>query len=84
LKRVPAFAAIAIVAWLAGCTQHKIQVDPVEVEVKPIHITMDINVKIDRELDDFFAFEEDLMEDRKDDGESGTVNEDDTDEGDTL
>jgi len=45
-------------AWLAGCTQHRIQVDP-------IHITMDINLKIDRELDDFFAFEEDLLEDRK-------------------
>jgi hypothetical protein len=25
------------------------------VEVKPIHITLDINVKVDRELDDFFG-----------------------------
>ena len=24
------------------------------VEVKPIHITMDVNIKIDRELDNFF------------------------------
>jgi hypothetical protein len=25
------------------------------VEVKPIHITIDVNVKIDRALDDFFG-----------------------------
>lgn len=35
---------------LSGCvsvkTQHK---------VEPIHITMDINVKVDRALDDFFG-----------------------------
>ena len=31
---------------LAGC---------VSVEVKPIHITVDVNVKVDRALDDFFG-----------------------------
>ncbi len=36
-----------------GCTQHKIEVAPVE--VKPIHITIDVNVKVDRALDDFFS-----------------------------
>lgn len=36
----------------AGCTQHKIEVAPVE--VKPIHITIDVNVKVDRALDNFF------------------------------
>ena len=36
-----------------GCTQHKVEVAPVE--VKPIHITIDVNVKIDRALDDFFG-----------------------------
>ena len=25
------------------------------VEVKPIHITIDVNVKVDKELDDFFS-----------------------------
>ncbi len=29
--------------------------DPIE--VKPIHIVMDVNLRIDRELDEFFAFE---------------------------
>lgn len=38
---------------LAGCqTSHEVEVKPVE--IKPIHITIDINVKIDRALDNFF------------------------------
>lgn len=36
-----------------GCTYHT-------VEVKPIHATIDINLKIDRELDQFFDFEKEL------------------------
>lgn len=36
----------------AGCTQHKVEVAPVE--VKPIHITIDVNVKVDRALDNYF------------------------------
>jgi Skp family chaperone for outer membrane proteins len=36
----------------ASCTQHKVEVAPVE--VKPIHITIDVNVKVDRALDNFF------------------------------
>ena len=36
-----------------ACTQHKVEVAPVE--VKPIHITVDVNVKVDRALDDFFS-----------------------------
>jgi hypothetical protein len=38
---------------LQGCTQHRVEVAPVE--VKPIHITIDVNVKVDRALDDFFG-----------------------------
>ena len=45
-------AAIFILA-AAGCTQHKVEVAPVE--IKPIHITIDVNVKVDRALDDFFG-----------------------------
>ena len=37
-----------------GCsTQHKVEMAPVE--VKPIHITIDVNVKVDKALDDFFS-----------------------------
>ncbi len=38
---------------LPACTKHDINIKPVE--IKPIHITIDINVKVDRALDDFFG-----------------------------
>ena len=48
----------------AGCrTNHEIEVKPVEsthqvdvkpIKVEPIHITIDINVRVERALDDFF------------------------------
>ncbi len=38
---------------LPGCTKHRVDVGPVE--IKPIHITIDVNVKVDRALDDFFG-----------------------------
>ncbi len=46
---------LAGIAFLVahGCTQHKIEVAPVE--IKPIHITIDVNVKVDKALDDFFS-----------------------------
>ena len=41
-------------SWLLqGCTQHRVEVAPVE--IKPIHITIDVNVKVDKALDDFFG-----------------------------
>jgi len=57
---------------LPGCTQHKVETESKvetksEVEIKPIriepiHMTLDvnINIKIDRQLDDFFSFEDEL------------------------
>ena len=48
------FVLVAALLLLAvqGCTQHKVEVAPVE--VKPIHITIDVNVKVDKALDNFF------------------------------
>ena len=45
--------AASVVCFAAGCTKHEIAVKPVE--IKPIHITIDINVKVDRALDNFFG-----------------------------
>ena len=45
---------------IVGCTQHKVEVAPVE--VKPIHITIDVNVKVDKALDDFFSDVDDAEE----------------------
>lgn len=48
-------AAIAWALWgFSSCaTRHEVAVEPVE--IKPIHITIDVNVKVDRALDDFFG-----------------------------
>lgn len=47
---------------LAGCSSsHEVEVKPVE--IKPIHITIDVNVRVDRALDDFFG-EIDAAEDQ--------------------
>ena len=48
--------SLLLVAWVffgAGCnTRHEVAVEPME--VKPIHITIDVNIRVDRALDDFF------------------------------
>lgn len=60
------FATIVLLSgslFIAGCfTQHKIDTNSkldtthkVQLEVKPMHITIDINLKVDRALDDFFG-----------------------------
>jgi hypothetical protein len=46
------FFAVLVFTTYLGCTQHKVEVAPVE--VKPIHITIDVNVKVDKALDNFF------------------------------
>lgn len=48
------FAGIAAMS-IAGCFQIKTENEIKPIEVKPIHITVDINVKVDRALDDFFG-----------------------------
>lgn len=43
---------------LFGCTHRvetKSQVELAPVEIKPIHITIDVNIKVDKELDAFFG-----------------------------
>ncbi len=47
-----------VILWaiwgLGACaTRHEVEVKPLE--IKPIHITIDVNVKVDRALDDFFG-----------------------------
>lgn len=45
-------SAAAVAAIACGCIQLK-----TESEIKPIHITMDVNLKVDKELDRAFADE---------------------------
>ena len=38
---------------LSGCqSSHQVEVQPVE--IKPIHITIDVNVRVEKALDSFF------------------------------
>ena len=51
---VMALLAAGIAVGTLSCqTKHEVAVAPVE--VKPIHITIDVTVRIDRALDDFFG-----------------------------
>jgi hypothetical protein len=67
-KELSILVVLTGLLFLAGAcsTRHSIELSPVE--VKPIHITIDVNVKIDRALDDFFSDidkAEDKLSDKK-------------------
>jgi hypothetical protein len=47
-------AALLLFSVQACQTQHKIETVH-KVEVAPMHITIDVNVKVDKALDDFFG-----------------------------
>jgi len=51
MNRLPIPAAAVLLLVLGGCLN--IKTDPIE--VKPIHITVDVNVKVEKALDDFFG-----------------------------
>ena len=53
-----AASVAGLAALLCGCNP-RVRVDPIVVE--PIHVTMDINVRLDERLDRFFAFEEEIL-----------------------
>lgn len=46
-------ASFFALGFLSCQTKHAVEIAPVE--VKPIHITIDVNVRIDKALDDFFG-----------------------------
>ena len=52
MKTEIVLAAVAALGLAGGCIQVK-----TESEIKPIHITMDINLKVDKDLDKAFADE---------------------------
>jgi hypothetical protein len=53
-RQLSVCVAAALIYVLFGCSSsHEVEVKPVE--IKPIHITLDVNVKVDRALDDFFG-----------------------------
>jgi len=59
MKKLLCTASLLLLLMGLGCTKHQVetksQVEVAPVEVKPIHITIDVNIKVDRALDDFFS-----------------------------
>ncbi len=56
-----------LVAVALGCTEHRIEVAPIK--VKPIKATVNVNIKVDRKLERFFAFEDKI---RKQEGNAAS------------
>ena len=50
-------AAVALLAIPACNTSHTVKIEPVE--IKPIYITLDVYIKVEREVEDFFSEVED-------------------------
>ena len=51
MNRSALFFCVTAALATTGCVH--VKTDPIE--VKPIHITVDVNVKVDKALDDFFG-----------------------------
>ncbi len=51
MNRPLCLALAAVPLLLVGCVH--VKTDPIE--VKPIHITVDVNVRVEKALDDFFG-----------------------------
>ncbi len=53
LRNLFFIALFFIVFVFTGCqSSHQVEVKPVE--IKPIHITIDVNIRVEKALDDFF------------------------------
>jgi len=59
MKKVLGMISILLLLMALGCTKHQVetksQVEVAPVEIKPIHITIDVNIRVDKALDDFFS-----------------------------
>jgi hypothetical protein len=55
IEPLVAVIGLALVIGPVACSPH-VTVEPIE--VKPIHIIHDINIRVDKQLDEFFAFQE--------------------------
>ena len=51
MNRRSLFSLLALPLLLGGC----LNIKTAPIEVKPIHITVDVNVKVEKALDDFFG-----------------------------
>lgn len=57
MKYVELTTLAAMVSLMASCA--KVSVDPIKVE--PIYITVDVNIRVQRDLESFFDFEDEVL-----------------------
>ena len=59
MKKVLGTISILLLLMTLGCTKHQVetksQVEVAPVEIKPIHITIDVNIRVDKAVDDVFS-----------------------------
>ncbi len=46
-------AAVLVMLLTACSTRHQVEIKPME--IKPIHITIDVNIRVEKALDDYFS-----------------------------
>jgi hypothetical protein len=64
IRYVPALLLVCTALW--GCSPTV----TVKHKVAPIHITVDVNVRVQKELDEFFDFEEEIEQEKDETEES--------------
>gem|GEM_PF-217847 len=58
MDRILIFLVLAALLLLSACTRHHVTADTThKVEIAPIYVTVDINLKVQRALDDALAFQ---------------------------
>jgi hypothetical protein len=55
IEPLVAVIGLTLIIGPVACSP-RVRVDPIE--IKPIHIVHDINIRVDKQLDEFFAFQE--------------------------
>ncbi|MFO7727538.1 MAG: hypothetical protein R6X11_04355 [Desulfonatronovibrio sp.] len=54
-------AIVGTMLCLGACTRHHVTADTTHrVEIAPIHVTVDVNLKVQRALDDALSFQGDM------------------------
>lgn len=54
---------LGVMLLLSACTRHHVTADTTHrVEIAPIHVTVDINLKVQRALDDALSFQGDMSD----------------------
>ena len=65
MEKITGILLVALLAmsFTACSTKHQVEIKPME--VKPIHITIDVNIRVEKALDDYFG-DIDELEDEMD------------------